>query len=264
MMSISASAPSSARRLLSVYSCVLRFRVCCFTLRLSLKLTKSQYRLTTLFTVAMTCCLKVRSEMCNWFLAIRMARLLTFTPNPLSRFWVIEKLKEPESTGLKSLLGEFCLYPNVLPMPSETLVPVRNPCWMPKLVPFCDVTRKLVPVTKELVCGDVWCWNCALTKTVGSRFGMAEPDNWTLRPLSTPPEPPPEPPLLEGPSALTAPSTPREADDGPVEMLLLTLRSNCPALARCRLDCWSLGVRRATSISRLFSRANAMASRNDR
>src|ERR1035437_2169718 len=263
MMSISASAPSSARRLLSVYSCVVRPRVCCFSLRLSLNVTRSQYRPTTLFTVAMTCCLKVRSEICNWFLAIRMARLLTFMPKPLSRFWVIEKLKEPESTGLKSLLGEFCLYPSVLPMPSETLVPVRKPCWMPKFVLFNDVTRKLVPVTKELVCGDVWCWNCALTKTVGSRFGMAEPCNWTLRPLSTPPVPLLEL-LLEGPSELTAPSAPSEGDDGPVEMLLLTLRSNCPALARCRLDCCNLGVRRATSISRLFSSASAMASRSDR
>src|ERR1035437_2149341 len=148
-------------------------------------------------------------------------------------------------------------------MPRVTWVPVRNPCWMPKFEVLDDVTRKLVPVTKELVCGDVWCENCALTKTVGSRLGIAEPANWTLRPLSTPPVPLPEL-LPEGPSELTAPSTPREADDGPVEMLLLTLRSNCPALARCRLDCWSLGVRRATSISRLFSSASAMASRSDR
>ena len=57
--------------------------------------------------------------MCNWFLAIRMARLLTAMPKPFSRFWVIEKLRAPWVTGLKSLLGEFCLYPSVLPMPTR-------------------------------------------------------------------------------------------------------------------------------------------------
>ena len=121
-----------------------------------------------------------------------------------------------------------------------------------------------MPVVKVLVSGVVWCWNCELRKKVGSRFGMAEPANWTLRPLSTPPVPPlPELPPVE-PSELAPASTPSEADDGPCEMLLFTLRSRAPALARCRLACCSLGLRRATSISRLFSRASAMASRSER
>ena len=59
--------------------------------------------------------------------------------------------------------------------------------------------------------------------------------------------PPLELPLPVEPSELAPAKIPREADDGPVEMLLFTLRSNAPALARWRLACWSLGLRRATS-----------------
>jgi len=94
---------------------------------------------------------------------------------------------------------------------------------------------------------------------------MAEPANCTLRPLSTPPWPlllvlapvPAEP--SEAPAA-----TPREAEDGPLEMLLETLRSNAPALTRAELASASLGLKRAYSISRLFSSASAMASFSDR
>ncbi len=66
---------------------------------------------------------------------------------------MIEKLRLPWSTGLKSLFGEFCLYPSVFPMPSETLVPVRKPCCTPKFAFLNDVTRKLVPVVNVLVSG---------------------------------------------------------------------------------------------------------------
>src|SRR5262249_49454846 len=118
---------------------------------------------------------------------MRMARLFTARPKPFRRFCVTEKLSEPCVTGLKSLLGEFCLYPRTLPIPSDTLVPVRKPCWTPKFACLYEVTRKFVPVTKELVCGEVWCRNCELTKNVGSRFGMADPASCTLNPLSTPP-----------------------------------------------------------------------------
>ena len=94
---------------------------------------------------------------------------------------------------------------------------------------------------------------------------MAVPANCTLSPLSTPPWPlllalalvPAEP--SEAPAA-----TPRAADDGPPEMLLETLRSSAPALTRCALASASLGLKRAYSISRLFSSASAMASRRDR
>src|SRR6266496_1366766 len=99
-------------------------------------------------------------------------------------------------------------------MPSETLVPVRNPCWMPKLACLNDVTRKLVPVTKELVCGWVWCENCEFTKNVGSRLGIAEPANCTFNPLSTPPVLPVPPPPVD-PSEFAPASAPSDADDGP-------------------------------------------------
>ena len=73
-----------------------------------------------------------------------------------------------------------------------------------------------MPVVKVLVKGAVWCWNWALTKTVGSRLGMAEPANWTLRPLSTPPV---VPVLLVAvpvePSEFAPDRMPSEADDGP-------------------------------------------------
>ena len=66
-------------------------------------------------------------------------------------------------------------------------------------------------------------------------LGMAEPANWTFRPLSTPwlvllPLPPPEPWF----TAVAPASTLRTADDGPEEMLVETLRNNWPALARCK------------------------------
>ena len=71
---------------------------------------------------------------------------------------------------------------------------------------------------------------------------MAEPANCTFRPLSTPPVlPPPEPPPVD-PSELAPASTPSEADDGPVEMLLFTLRSNAPALARMQVGLLQFGI----------------------
>src|SRR5215470_11824925 len=104
-------------------------------------------------------------------------------------------------------------------MPSDTLVPVRNPCCTPKLAFLYEVTRKLVPVTKVLVCGEVWCWNWELTKSVGSRLGIADPASWTFRPLRTPPVLLP-PPVPVEPSELAPANTPSEAEDGPCEMLL--------------------------------------------
>src|SRR5262249_23593487 len=182
----------------------------------------------------------------------------------LSRFCVTEKLTEPWVTGLKSLEGAFCLYPSTLPMPTETLVPVRNPCWTPKLACLNEVTRKLVPWKEGLVGGAVWWLICEWRKKVGSRLGIAEPANWTLRPLRTPPVVPVPPPALVEPSELAPARAPSDAEDGPCEMLLFTLRSRAPALARSRLASCSLGLRRATSISRLFSSASAMASRRER
>src|ERR1051325_9544262 len=129
-------------------------------------------------------------------------------------------------------------------MPSDTLVPVRNPCWTPKFACLNEVTRKLVPVTKELVCGAVWCENCELRKNVGSRFGIAEPANCTFKPLSTPPVVPPPPPALVEPSEFAPASAPSDAEDGPCEMLLLTLRNRAPALARSRLASCNFGLSR--------------------
>ncbi len=93
---------------------------------------------------------------------------------------------------------------------------------------------------------------------------MAEPANWTLTPLKTP--------LLVLPTALPLPvfptavwpSTPSVAELGPEVMFVEILRSNWPAEARCRLAIFSFGCRRATSISRLFSRASAIASCSER
>ena len=66
-------------------------------------------------------------------------------------------------------------------------------------------------------------------------LGMADPASCTLNPLSTP--------LLEvltaAPpcplfTALAPASTLKEAEEGPDEILVETLRSNWPAAARCR------------------------------
>src|SRR5436305_11395381 len=106
---------------------------------------------------------------------------------------------------------------------------------------------------------DVLCTNCALIKNAASRFGIAEPASCTLKPLSTPPVP-----LLDAPPAVppdpscVLASTPIDADDGPVEIELDTLRSSAPALARIKLASASFGLYRADSRSRLFSSASAM------
>src|ERR1043165_5011599 len=90
MMSMGAIAPSSERLLLSLYSLVLSSRVFCLTFKDSLKDTRSQYRLTTLFTVAITWFLNCRSETWIWFFATVIARRLTEGRKPCSRFCWIE------------------------------------------------------------------------------------------------------------------------------------------------------------------------------
>ena len=107
----------------------------------------------------MICCLKVRSEIFNWFLATRITRLFTEGRKPFNRFWLIEMAMTALVVGLKSLLGAFCHYPNVLLIERVAVVPVRNPCCTPYTHPFCVVTRALVPAEKALVRGVVWCEN---------------------------------------------------------------------------------------------------------
>src|SRR5205085_12472364 len=134
------------------------------------------------------------------------------------------------------------------------LVPVRNPCWIPAFDDLYCVTRKFVPVMFVAVWIDVLCTNCPLMKNAGSRFGIAEPASCTLKPLSTPPVP-----LLDAPPAApphpswVLASTPIDADDGPLDMELDTLRSRAPAFARSRLASASFGLYRADSRSRLSS-----------
>ncbi len=70
---------------------------------------------------------------------------------------------------------------------------------------------------------------------------MEEPANCTFKPLNTPPVPPA---VLVAPAEFTwlAPdNTPSDAEEGPWERLVDTLRSNWPALARCRSASASFG-----------------------
>src|SRR5579871_607315 len=127
MISIGAMAPSSARRLLSLYCRVSTSNVCRYTRSESLNDTRSQYRPTTFDTVAMTCCLNWRSEVRRWLRATRIARLFTAVPNPWRKFCEIVRDRVALVVGLKLFWYEFWLNPNVFVMFMETLVPVKNP-----------------------------------------------------------------------------------------------------------------------------------------
>src|SRR4051812_26126153 len=105
---------------------------------------------------------------------------------------------------------------------------------MPAFEDLYSVTREFVPTMFVAVWMFVLCTNWPLTKTVGSRLGIADPASCTFRPLNTPPWPLPAPrfaPVPPDPSCVLA-RTPIEADDGPCEMLFDTFRKRAPALAR--------------------------------
>src|ERR1035441_7217537 len=93
----------------------------------SLKLTRSQYRLSTSLMVVTTCNFTCRLLTFILFLATRILRLLTPMLNPCSRFWLICKSRYPVIEGLKSgeeLLSRLRVSANVM----APLVPVGNCC----------------------------------------------------------------------------------------------------------------------------------------
>src|SRR5215469_11101532 len=100
----------------------------------------------------------------------------------------------------------------------ETLVPVRNPFWIPTLNCWNWFTRAFVPVTNVELVGVVW-WEASQSAvSTGSRLGIFDPANCTLRPLRTPPCPATllAFPLTDpAPSELAFASTPNCADEGP-------------------------------------------------
>ena len=74
---------------------------------------------------------------------------------------------------------------------------------------------------------------------------MADPANWTFSPLSTPPVLPLPCCRRWSPSELAPASTPSEADDGPWEMLLFTLRSRAAGAGALQVGLLELGIERA-------------------
>src|ERR1035441_9914895 len=93
----------------------------------SLKLTRSQYRLSTALMVVTTCNFNSRLLTFKLFLATRMLRLLTPMLNPCSALPLICKSRYPVIDGLKSgveLLSRLRVLTNVM----APLVPVGNCC----------------------------------------------------------------------------------------------------------------------------------------
>src|SRR5689334_13093547 len=110
-----------------------------------------------------------------------MLRELMEGPKPWSRRCVMVRPRLEFLEGLKSLRG-LLLVTKLLLSPMFTVVPVRKPLLMPKLETSCRCTRKLVPVTKALLCGWVAWAQLKLLVSTGSRLGICGPED-----CSTPP-----------------------------------------------------------------------------
>src|ERR1019366_6713971 len=129
----------------------------------------------TAATVVSTWSLKVMSLTSRLFLAMWICRELTPGPKPCNRCWVKPRDSDELVAGLKSLRG-LLLFAEVLFNPRETVVPVRKDCWIPKLPTFCVWMSSLVPVRNALVCGVVKWPQFKLPESIGSRLGIAGPE----------------------------------------------------------------------------------------
>src|ERR1017187_887322 len=93
----------------------------------SLKLSRSQYRLSTALTVVTTCNFTCRLLTFRLFFATWMLRLFTARLNPCRRLWLTCRSKYPLIEGLKrgeELLSRLRVLTNV----TAPLVPVANCC----------------------------------------------------------------------------------------------------------------------------------------
>src|ERR1035441_2293802 len=129
----------------------------------------------TAATVVSTWSLKVMSLTSRLFLAMRIWRELTPGPKPCNRCCVKAKLSDEFVAGLKSLRG-LLLAVLVLFNPRLTVVPVRKDCWIPKLPMSWFWMSELVPVRKALVCGVVKWPQLKPPVNIGSRLGIAGPE----------------------------------------------------------------------------------------
>src|ERR1039458_5207343 len=186
----------------------------------------------TAATVVSTWSLKVMSLTSRLFLAMRICRELTPGPKPCNRCWVKPKVSVKLVAGLKSLRG-LLLAVLVLFNPRLTVVPVRKDCWIPKLPTSCVWMSELVPVRKALVCGVVKWPQLKPPVNIGSRLGIAGPEEErALAPTAL------EEALLEiAPALLFVPAVVPELEtdalEGPLSTPVETPRAHPPASA-CR------------------------------
>src|ERR1017187_9338555 len=190
----------------------------------------------TAATVVSTCSLKVMSLTSRLFLAMRICRALTPGPKPCNRCWLRLKVSAEVVAGLKSLRG-LLLLTEVLFNPRLTVVPVRKACWIPKLPTFWVWMSSLVPVVKALLCGVVKWPQLKAPVSIGSRLGMAGPEEViALAPTAL------EEALLEiAPALLFAPAVVPELEivalDGPLNPPVEPPLAKPPASA-LRRDAW--------------------------
>src|ERR1035441_8455721 len=184
----------------------------------------------TAATVVSTWSLKVMSLTSRLFLAMRIWRELTPGPKPCNRCCVKAKLSDEFVAGLKSLRG-LLLAVLVLFNPRLTVVPVRKDCWIPKLPMSWFWMSELVPVRKALVCGVVKWPQLKPPVSIGSRLGIAGPEEESaLAPTAL------DEALLEvAPALLLVPAVVPELEtdalDGPLNTLVETPLANPPARA---------------------------------
>src|ERR1022692_3770600 len=182
----------------------------------------------TAATVVSTWSLKVMSLTSRLFLAMRICRELTPGPNPCKRCWVKPKVSEELVAGLKSLRG-LLLAVLVLFNPRLTVVPVRKACWMPKLPTSWVWMSELVPVRKALVCGVVKWPQLKPPVSMGSRLGMAGPEEESAVAPTALEEALEEiaPALLLAPAVV--PELETDALEGPLNTLVETPLARLPA-----------------------------------
>src|ERR1017187_5739736 len=184
----------------------------------------------TAATVVSTWSLKVMSLTSRLFLAMRICRELTPGPKPCHRCCVKAKASDEVVAGLKSLRG-LLPFTEVLFNPRLTEVPVRKLCWMPKFPMFWRWMSSLVPVVNALLCGVVKWPKLKAPVTIGSRLGIAGPEEEiALAPTAL------EVALLEIAPALTfvpamVPELETDALEGPLNTLVETPLAKPPASA---------------------------------
>src|ERR1035437_9612505 len=133
--------------------------------------------------------------------------------------------------ALRSVSLGLLLFTEVLFNPRLTVVPVRKDCWIPKLPTFWVWMSSLVPVRKALLCGVVKWPQFKLPESIGSRLGIAGPEEvMALAPTAL------EEALLEiAPALLFAPAVVPELEtvalEGPLSTLVETPLAKPPASA---------------------------------